>query len=73
MSAILSSRDVTKLFGGLIAVKLSTWKYLSGRFSVSLAPTARKTTFFNCITGFYVPEKVKSSSKDEAIQGCGPT
>jgi branched-chain amino acid transport system ATP-binding protein len=71
--SILSSKKVTKRFGGLTAV---------GRFDMDVAEKsihsiigpngAGKTTFFNCVTGFYKPEEGEIFYKEQPIQGMRP-
>ena len=55
--AILSTRKVTKRFGGLIAVGDLDVEIKEHSIHSIIGPNgAGKTTFFNCITGFYRPE-----------------
>jgi branched-chain amino acid transport system ATP-binding protein len=54
---ILSTRKVTKRFGGLIAVGDLDIEIKEHAIHSIIGPNgAGKTTFFNCITGFYRPE-----------------
>jgi len=54
---ILTTRQVTKRFGGLVAVdRLDIEVRERGIHSVIGPNGAGKTTLFNCITGFYRPE-----------------
>ncbi len=56
MGIILSTRNVTKRFGGLIAVNAFEIDVKENSISSVIGPNgAGKTTFFNCITGFYTP------------------
>ncbi len=51
---ILTSRQVTKRFGGLVAVSTLDFEIEKGAIASVIGPNgAGKTTFFNCITGFY--------------------
>ncbi|RMG86794.1 MAG: ABC transporter ATP-binding protein [Chloroflexi bacterium] len=51
---ILSSRGMTKRFGGLTAVDHLDFHIPRGAIASIIGPNgAGKTTFFNCITGFY--------------------
>jgi len=51
---VLSTKDVTKSFGGLIAVNKFDFDLPEGKIYSVIGPNgAGKTTFFNCITGFY--------------------
>jgi len=52
--AILTSKQVTKNFGGLTAVSSFDFDVPEGSIVSLIGPNgAGKTTFFNCITGFY--------------------
>ncbi len=56
MSIILSTHNVTKRFGGLVAVDAFEIDVKENSISSVIGPNgAGKTTFFNCITGFYTP------------------
>ncbi len=56
--ALLDARQVTKRFGGLVAVDQVDFVIESGMIASLIGPNgAGKTTFFNCITGFYHPEE----------------
>ena len=51
---ILTSHQVTKRFGGLVAVSTLDFEIEQGAIASVIGPNgAGKTTFFNCITGFY--------------------
>jgi branched-chain amino acid transport system ATP-binding protein len=51
---LLSARDVTKSFGGLVAVNSLDLDVPTGSIISIIGPNgAGKTTFFNCVTGFY--------------------
>jgi branched-chain amino acid transport system ATP-binding protein len=53
-TAILQALNVTKSFGGLVAVNDFTFDVPKGSIVSIIGPNgAGKTTFFNCITGFY--------------------
>ena len=55
--AILSTKKVTKRFGGLVAVSDLDIEIKEHSIHSVIGPNgAGKTTFFNCITGFYRPE-----------------
>lgn len=70
MSAILTTTDVTKRFGGLIAVNKFSVEIEENSISSVIGPNgAGKTTFFNCITGFYVPEEGEINFNGNLIQG----
>jgi len=54
MDKLLSARNVTKRFGGLVAVNDLTVEIEPGQIYAVIGPNgAGKTTFFNVITGFY--------------------
>jgi branched-chain amino acid transport system ATP-binding protein len=70
MAAILSARNVTKLFGGLVAVSDFGIEVEENSISSVIGPNgAGKTTFFNCITGFYKPEKGEIVFDGHYLQG----
>lgn len=70
MSAILESRKVTKLFGGLTAVnKVDVSIDEHSIYSIIGPNGAGKTTFFNCTSGFYVPERGEIIFSGIPIQG----
>jgi branched-chain amino acid transport system ATP-binding protein len=55
--AILSTKKVTKRFGGLVALGDLDIEIKEQSIHSIIGPNgAGKTTFFNCITGFYRPE-----------------
>jgi branched-chain amino acid transport system ATP-binding protein len=55
---ILETQNVTKRFGGLVAVDSFDFTVPEGGIVSLIGPNgAGKTTFFNCITGFYRPEE----------------
>lgn len=54
MASILEATNVTKQFGGLVAVDNFTFSVPEGGIVSIIGPNgAGKTTFFNCVTGFY--------------------
>ena len=56
--ALLDARQVTKRFGGLVAVDKVDFVIEQGMITSLIGPNgAGKTTFFNCITGFYRAEE----------------
>jgi branched-chain amino acid transport system ATP-binding protein len=58
MDAILQADQVTKRFGGLIAVNAVDLRVPRRSIASIIGPNgAGKTTFFNCVFGFYRPEE----------------
>jgi branched-chain amino acid transport system ATP-binding protein len=54
MASILSAKQVTKRFGGLVAVDRVNLEVEERSIHAIIGPNgAGKTTFFNCVTGFY--------------------
>ena len=54
MASILSAENVTKRFGGLVAVDSVDLEVEAKSIHAIIGPNgAGKTTFFNCVTGFY--------------------
>jgi len=57
MAAILTANNMTKRFGGLLAVDTLDVAIEEHSIHSIIGPNgAGKTTFFNCVTGFYKPE-----------------
>ena len=55
--ALLLSQNMTKRFGGLVAIDGLDLKIEERSIHSIIGPNgAGKTTFFNCVTGFYKPE-----------------
>ncbi|MFO7168864.1 MAG: ABC transporter ATP-binding protein [Chloroflexota bacterium] len=55
---VLVARNVTKAFGGLIAVNSVNLAVRERTIHSVIGPNgAGKTSFFNCITGFYTPDQ----------------
>ncbi len=53
---LLSVRDLSMRFGGLVAIAGASFEAESGQITAIIGPNgAGKTTLFNCITGFYRP------------------
>jgi branched-chain amino acid transport system ATP-binding protein len=70
---VLQSNNVTKRFGGLVAVGNLDLVITRNQIASVIGPNgAGKTTFFNCISGFYTPEEGEIRFLDHAIQGLRP-
>jgi branched-chain amino acid transport system ATP-binding protein len=70
---ILEVNNVTKRFGGLIAVDDVTFGVKEGEIFGVIGPNgAGKTTLFNVITGFYKPERGRILFKRNDITGKKP-
>jgi branched-chain amino acid transport system ATP-binding protein len=70
---LLSSRQVTKRFGGLEAINALDVDIQENSISSIIGPNgAGKTTFFNCITGYYQPEVGTITFKEQAINKLAP-
>jgi len=68
--ALLELDNVTKIFGGLVAVDSLSISIEKGMIYGIIGPNgAGKTTVFNCITGVYKPEKGKIIFKGKDITG----
>ena len=71
--AVLTAKNVTKRFGGLVAVNGFSFELKEGAIQSIIGPNgAGKTTFFNCITGFYNPEEGEIFLEDKLITGLSP-
>lgn len=58
MTTVLETRQLTKRFGGLVAVDHLDLLISECAIASVIGPNgAGKTTFFNCITGFYQPDE----------------
>ena len=71
--AILVGKQVTKRFGGLIAVdKLDVEIEEKSIHSIIGPNGAGKTTFFNCITGFYKHDEGTITFQGRPLEGLSP-
>lgn len=67
---IIEVKEVSKIFGGLTAVNQVDIKIPTRSIYSIIGPNgAGKTTLFNCISGFYVPEKGEITYFGDPIQG----
>lgn len=70
MTNCLETRQVTKLFGGLVAVdKVDLDIPEKSIYSIIGPNGAGKTTLFNCISGYYTPERGLVRYYDHEVQG----
>lgn len=70
---ILQAKDVTKRFGGLMAVASVDLTIPRGAIASLIGPNgAGKTTFFNCVSGFYVPDEGEIIFNGQSIDGMRP-
>lgn len=71
--AILQANQVTKRFGGLVAVDKVEFIIEEGSIVSLIGPNgAGKTTFFNCITGYYRPEEGSITFDGKELVGLKP-
>jgi branched-chain amino acid transport system ATP-binding protein len=71
--AILSTKKVTKRFGGLVAIGDLDIDIKEHSIHSVIGPNgAGKTTFFNCITGFYRPEVGEILFNNDSLVGLLP-
>ncbi len=72
MNALLETRQVSKFFGGLTAVNKVDLVVPEHAIASIIGPNgAGKTTLFNCISGFYQPEKGEIFFKEKQIKNLG--
>jgi branched-chain amino acid transport system ATP-binding protein len=73
VAAILTITNLTKRFGGLVALNNINLEVNSKAIVSVIGPNgAGKTTVFNCITGFYKPEEGNILFDGQVIQGQSP-
>ncbi|HEX4841759.1 MAG TPA: ABC transporter ATP-binding protein [bacterium] len=71
--AILTARNLTKRFGGLVAVSDLDLNVAERSIHSVIGPNgAGKTTFFNCVTGFYQSEQGRITFLDVPLNGLRP-
>jgi branched-chain amino acid transport system ATP-binding protein len=70
---MIELRNVTKRFGGLVAVNDVSLKIERHEILGLIGPNgAGKTTLFNCIAGYFRPEEGSVSLESQLITGLGP-
>jgi len=73
MATILKAHNVTKRFGGLVAVQDFDLHIEERMIASLIGPNgAGKTTFFNCVTGFYLPEEGQIQFNGTNLVGFSP-
>ena len=73
MAALLEVRQVTKRFGGLVAVNQVDFDLEAGHIASIIGPNgAGKTTLFNVLTGLYRPEAGEVHFKGTPLVGLRP-
>lgn len=71
--ALLVAKNVTKRFGGLVALGKIDIEVKEHAIQSIIGPNgAGKTTFFNCVTGFYTPEEGEILLDGLNITGLSP-
>ena len=71
---ILEARNVTKRFGGLVAVNKAEMSVVKGRITGLIGPNgAGKTTFFNLLSGFMQPDEGKIVFNGQNLNGLRPS
>jgi branched-chain amino acid transport system ATP-binding protein len=71
--SILTANQLTKKFGGLMAVADLSFKLNDGEILGLIGPNgAGKTTVFNCLTGFLAPEEGEVLFENNLINGLQP-
>ena len=73
MAALLEVRQITKRFGGLVAVNQVDFDLEEGRIASIIGPNgAGKTTLFNVLTGIYRPEGGEVRFQGKPLVGLRP-
>jgi len=71
--SILSANNLTKRFGGLMAVGNLSFELRSGEVLGLIGPNgAGKTTVFNCLSGFIPPDEGDVYFEERALRGLRP-
>ena len=74
MTVMLEAKNVTKRFGGLVAVDGASMTVAKGGITGLIGPNgAGKTTFFNLLSGFMAPNEGEILFKGRAIKGLRPS
>ena len=71
--SILSANNLTKRFGGLMAVGDLSFELKTGEILALIGPNgAGKTTVFNCLSGFLTPDEGNVVFEGKALAGLQP-
>jgi branched-chain amino acid transport system ATP-binding protein len=71
---LLDIADVTKRFGGIVALDGVNFAVSSGRIVGLIGPNgAGKTTLFNCLSRLYRPESGDVRLNGQSVRECGPS
>ena len=71
--SLLSATEVTKRFGGLVAVDSVSFEVERGKVFALIGPNgAGKTTMFNCVTGLFPPTAGSIRFEGREIAGARP-
>ena len=72
--SLLEAKNVTKRFGGLVAVNKADMSIEKGRITGLIGPNgAGKTTFFNLLSGFMQPDEGEIVFNGHRINGMRPS
>src|SRR5262245_36017445 len=72
-AAILSVRDITVRFGGIVALDGVSFQVAAGQIVGLIGPNgAGKTTLFNCLSRLYTPERGALEFEGRSIQDTPP-
>jgi branched-chain amino acid transport system ATP-binding protein len=70
---LVEAADLTKEFGGLVAVDTVSFKVFNGQIKALIGPNgAGKTTIFNLLSGFEKPTRGRIKFKNKSIVGLKP-
>jgi ABC-type branched-subunit amino acid transport system ATPase component len=75
MSALsnLETRELTKAFGGVVALDGATVAFHDGKVNALIGPNGSgKTTYFNCVTGMIRPDSGRITYRGKDIAGKAP-
>ncbi len=73
MTRSLETVELTKAYGGVVAVNGASVSFQDGKVNALIGPNGSgKTTFFNCVTGMIKPDSGQASYRGEDITGKAP-